>query len=56
MNCVAAKLLHASTVDERDDVDEWHVARDTFGKRESYYVVIKRSKTLSRVNRLEKYC
>ena len=29
MKCIADKVLHASTVDERDDLDGWHVVRDT---------------------------
>ena len=29
MKCIAEKVLHASAVDERDDLDGWHVVRDT---------------------------
>ena len=29
MKCVAEKVSHASAVDERDDLDGWHVVRDT---------------------------
>ena len=29
VKCIAEKVLHASAVDERDDLDGWHVVRDT---------------------------